>query len=68
MAQAVEYGVAVQEDEFADERVVGRTTALAEAVDAVRRMPFSRRYLVQRTASGWAEVPVGQPSDANPRL
>lgn len=56
MAEAVECGVAVQGDEFAGERVVGRTHDCVEAVEAVRRMPFTRGCLVQRTAGGWVKV------------
>lgn len=57
MMSTVEYGVAVQEDEFADEHVVDRTYDYAAALDALRQTPFTRSYLVQRTASGWVEAP-----------
>ncbi|MEU4080442.1 hypothetical protein [Streptomyces venezuelae] len=56
MISTVEYGVAVQEDEFADEHVVDRTYDYAAALDALRQTPFTRSYLVQRTASGWVEA------------
>ncbi|XUL85311.1 hypothetical protein ACQ86D_00245 [Streptomyces galilaeus] len=54
MTEAVDYGVAVQEDEVADEYVVGITHDRNEALATLGQVPFSRRYLVKRTASGWA--------------
>lgn len=56
MTDKVEYGVVVQEDELADERVEGRTYDRAEAVETARRMPFTRCYAVEHTGNGWAEV------------
>jgi microcompartment protein CcmL/EutN len=53
---AVEYGVAVQEDEVADEHVVGRTHDRTQALETMSRMPYTRRYLVRRTAAGWVET------------
>ncbi|MFJ3182554.1 hypothetical protein ACIPJN_29765 [Streptomyces sp. NPDC086796] len=54
--ETVEYGVAVQEDEVADEHVVGRTHDRTEALETMSQMPQARRYLVRRTAAGWVEA------------
>ncbi|WP_432154810.1 hypothetical protein [Streptomyces tricolor] len=56
MTGSAEYGVAVQEDEVADERVDARTHDRHEALDALYRTPYTRRYLVQRTDNGWVEA------------
>ncbi|WP_331752771.1 hypothetical protein OG440_38415 (plasmid) [Streptomyces sp. NBC_00637] len=51
--ETAEYGVAVQKDEVADEQVIARTRDRAQAVEALGRVPYSRRVLVRRTAGGW---------------
>ncbi|MEV7156956.1 hypothetical protein AB0N77_20385 [Streptomyces misionensis] len=56
MTEEVEYGVAAQEDEFADEYITGCTTDRVAALDALKRAPFARAYLVLRTANGWVEA------------
>ncbi|MEO3976747.1 hypothetical protein [Streptomyces sp. CAU 1734] len=56
MASSVEFGVAVPEDEFADEYVVFRTHDRLEAFGALNWTRFARRYPVQRTADGWVEA------------
>lgn len=56
MTDAVLYGVAVQEDEFADERVIASSYNQEEVLNALREVPFSRRYLVEHTADGWVEA------------
>ncbi|MEU2354468.1 hypothetical protein ABZ599_16120 [Streptomyces misionensis] len=65
MTDAVLYGAAVQEDEFADERVIASSYDQEEALNALRKAPFSRRYLVERTADGWVEArPTHSPMSA----
>jgi hypothetical protein len=51
--EVAEYGVAVQEDEVADEQVIARTLDRAQALEALGRVAHSRRLLVRRTACGW---------------
>ncbi|MFC7914032.1 hypothetical protein [Streptomyces sp. NPDC057386] len=56
MTDPVLYGVAVQEDELADERVIASSYDHEEVLNALREAPFSRRYLVEHTADGWVEA------------
>ncbi|EGX61917.1 hypothetical protein SZN_01110 [Streptomyces zinciresistens K42] len=56
MTDPVLYGVAVQEDEFADEHVIASSYDHEEVLNALREAPFSRQYLVEHTADGWVEA------------
>lgn len=66
MTDPVLYGVAVQEGEFADERVIASSYD-QEVLNALREAPFSRRYLIEHTADGWVEAqPTHGPMSAVP--
>ncbi|MGW3387308.1 hypothetical protein [Streptomyces cinereoruber] len=56
MADVIEYGVAVQEDEVADEHIEGRTTDREAAVEHLNTISSYRAYLVMRTETGWVEA------------
>lgn len=48
------YAVAVQEDEMADEHITGQTNDRTQAETALANTPYTRAYLVEKTATGWS--------------